>query len=50
MINIIFIPFIFPPGFHRRDDDQVHAVRYEHLHRQPGHGRHAGNNLGLQNF
>ena len=29
-------------GFHRRDNDQVHAVRDEYLHREPGPCRHPG--------
>ena len=32
--------FRHPPGVHRRDDDQEHAVRDQHLHREPGPGRH----------
>ena len=33
--------FLLPAGLHRGDDDQVDAVGDEHLHRQPGDGRHA---------
>ena len=36
---------LLPAGLHRGDDDQVDAVGHQHLHREPGHGRHVGHAL-----
>jgi hypothetical protein len=42
IVQATCLMFVVVSGFHRRDDDQVDAVRDQHLHRQPGHGRHVG--------